>query len=61
SAEAIRRITAAIGDKTGPMSYMLGEKYIAALERMGEKDNAKVVVLPADLQEAVKGLFGRRA
>ena len=59
SAEAIRRITAAIGDKTGPMSYMLGEKYISALERMGEKDNAKVVVLPADLQEAVKGLFGR--
>jgi regulator of protease activity HflC (stomatin/prohibitin superfamily) len=61
SAEAIRRITAAIGDKTGPMSYMLGEKYIAALERMGEKDNAKVVVLPADLQEAVKGLFGRKS
>jgi regulator of protease activity HflC (stomatin/prohibitin superfamily) len=59
SAEAIRRITAAIGDKAGPMSYMLGEKYIAALERMGEKDNAKVIVLPADLQEAVKGLFGR--
>ena len=59
SAEAIRRISAAIGDKTGPMSYMLGEKYITALERMGEKDNAKVVVLPADLQEAVKGLFGR--
>jgi len=59
SAEAIRRITAAIGDQTGPMSYMLGEKYIAALERMGEKDNAKIVVLPADLQEAVRGLFGR--
>ena len=59
SAEAIRRITAAIGEQTGPMSYMLGEKYIAALERMGEKDNAKVIVLPADLQEAVKGLFGR--
>jgi len=61
SAEAIRRITAAIGDQTGPMSYMLGEKYIAALERMGEKDNAKLVVLPADLQEAVRGLFGRKA
>ena len=61
SAEAIRRITAAIGEQTGPMSYMLGEKYIAALERMGEKDNAKLVVLPADLQEAVKGLLGRRA
>ncbi|WP_028994151.1 SPFH domain-containing protein [Azonexus hydrophilus] len=61
SAEAIRRITAAIGDQTGPMSYMLGEKYIAAMERLGEKDNAKLVVLPADLQEAVRGLFGRKA
>ncbi|WP_295006619.1 SPFH domain-containing protein [uncultured Dechloromonas sp.] len=61
SAEAIRRITSAIGEQTGPMSYMLGEKYIAALERMGEKDNAKLVVLPADLQEAVRGLFGRKA
>ncbi len=59
SAEAIRRITAAIGDQSGPMSYLLGEKYIAALERLGEKENAKVVVLPADLQEAVRGLFGR--
>lgn len=59
SAEAIRRISAAIGDQTGPMSYMLGEKYISALVRMGETDNAKLVVLPADLQEAVRGLFGR--
>ncbi len=60
SAEAIRRITVAIGENTGPMSYMLGEKYIAALERLGESGNAKLVVLPADLQDAVKGLFGRK-
>lgn len=61
SAEAIRRVSAAIGEQTGPMTYLLGEKYIAAMERMGEKNNAKLVVLPADLQEAVKGLFGRKA
>ncbi len=60
SAEAIRRVSAAIGDQAGPMAFLLGEKYIAAMERLGEKDNAKLVVLPADLQEAVKGLFGRR-
>ncbi|MCE1182473.1 MAG: SPFH/Band 7/PHB domain protein [Rhodocyclales bacterium] len=60
SAEAIRRISSAIGDQTGPMSYMLGEKYIHALNRLGESGNAKIVVLPADLQEAVKGLFGRK-
>ncbi len=60
SAEAIRRVTAAIGDQAGPMSYLLGEKYIKALENMGESNNAKLVVLPADLQEAVRGLFGRK-
>ncbi|WP_153161607.1 SPFH domain-containing protein [Zoogloea sp. 1C4] len=61
SAEAIRRVAAAVGTDTTPMLYMLGEKYIASLERMGSTDNAKVVVLPADLQEAVRGLFvGKR-
>ncbi len=60
SAEAIRRVSAAIGDQSGPMSYLLGEKYITAMERLGEKDNAKLVVLPADLQEAVRGLLGRK-
>ena len=28
SAEAIRRVTSAIGEQSGPMSYLLGEKYI---------------------------------
>lgn len=61
SAEAIRRVASAVGSDTTPMLYMLGEKYIASLERMGSTDNAKVVVLPADLQEAVRGLFvGKR-
>ncbi len=59
SAEAIRRVAAAIGDQPGPMMYMLGEKYIAAIERMGSADSAKVVVLPADLQETVRGLLAR--
>lgn len=57
SAEAIQRVTEAIGEQTAPMSFLLGEKYIAALERMGEKGSSKVVLLPADLQNAVRGLF----
>lgn len=59
SAEAIRRVAAAVGDQAGPMMYMLGEKYIASLERMGSSDSAKVVVLPADLQETIRGLLAR--
>jgi regulator of protease activity HflC (stomatin/prohibitin superfamily) len=59
SAESIRRVTAGIGDQAGPMMYLLGEKYIAALEKLGESGNSKLVVMPADLQEAVRGLVGR--
>lgn len=58
SAEAIRRVTAAVGAEPTPMLFLLGEKYIASMERMGASDNAKLVVLPADLQDAVRGLLG---
>lgn len=58
SAEAIRRVTAAVGSEPTPMLFLLGEKYIASMERMGASDNAKLVVLPADLQDAVRGLLG---
>jgi regulator of protease activity HflC (stomatin/prohibitin superfamily) len=59
SAESIRRVSASIGDQTTPMMYLLGEKYIASLERLGEAGSAKVVVMPADLHEALRGLVGR--
>jgi regulator of protease activity HflC (stomatin/prohibitin superfamily) len=61
SAESIRRVTAAIGDNAPPMLYMLGEKYIAAMTKLGESPNAKVVVLPADLQETLRGVLGKRS
>jgi regulator of protease activity HflC (stomatin/prohibitin superfamily) len=59
SAESIRRVTASLGDQQLPMMYLLGEKYVAALHRLGESPNAKIVVLPADLQDAVAGIFAR--
>jgi regulator of protease activity HflC (stomatin/prohibitin superfamily) len=59
SAEAIRRVTSAVGGEPGPMMYLLGEKYVAALEKLGESDNAKIVLLPADLQETLRGVLGK--
>ncbi|MBU0603058.1 MAG: SPFH/Band 7/PHB domain protein [Gammaproteobacteria bacterium] len=59
SAESIRRVMASLGDQQLPMMYLLGEKYVAALNKLGESPNAKVVVLPADLKDAVAGIFAR--
>ncbi|MDO9598035.1 MAG: SPFH domain-containing protein [Azoarcus sp.] len=59
SAESIRRVSNSIGDQTTPMLYLLGEKYIAAMENLSQSPNAKVVVLPADLQETLRGLVGK--
>jgi len=60
SAEAIRRVTEAIGDHQTPMMFILGEKYIKALEKLSTSDNAKMVVLPADIQEVLKRFVGAR-
>jgi regulator of protease activity HflC (stomatin/prohibitin superfamily) len=60
SAEAIKRVTAAIGEQEGPMRYMLGEKYITAMGKIAESPNAKTILLPADIQETVRGLLGKK-
>ncbi len=59
SAEAIRRVAVAIGSEDAPMRYMLGERYLAAMGKIAESANAKTIVLPADIQEALGGILGR--
>ncbi|MBE7926007.1 SPFH domain-containing protein [Pseudomonas saudiphocaensis] len=59
SAEAIRRVSSAVGNESAPMMYLLGEKYIAALDRLSQSDNAKTVLLPADIQETLRGVVGK--
>ncbi|WP_226662806.1 SPFH domain-containing protein [Microbulbifer aggregans] len=59
SREAIERVTQAIGDQEMPVMYLLGERYINALSELSTSDNAKNVIFPADLPNAVKGLLSR--
>ena len=60
SAEAIRRVAAAIGAEDAPMRYMLGEKYIHAIGNLAKSENAKTVLTPADIQETLRGILGRK-
>jgi len=59
TAQAIQKVAHAVGDRDTPMLYLLGEKYIHAIDKVAASQNSKIVLLPADLQEAVRGLFAR--
>jgi regulator of protease activity HflC (stomatin/prohibitin superfamily) len=57
SQRAIQKVTEAIQENELPVMYLLGEKYIDAVKNISASQNAKVVVLPADLPAAVKGFL----
>jgi regulator of protease activity HflC (stomatin/prohibitin superfamily) len=54
---AIQKVTEAIQQEL-PVVYLLGEKYVDALNNMSASQNAKMVVLPADIPAAVRGIMG---
>ena len=57
SSQAITKVTGAFGENELPMLYLLGEKYISSLSKLAESQNAKIILLPADLQGTLRGLF----
>lgn len=59
SAQAIHKVAQAVADRDGPMLFLLGEKYIQALDKLSASQNSKFVLLPADLQDALKGILGK--
>ncbi len=54
---ALSKVNEAIQDKELPAMYLLGEKYVEAIRQMGGSTNAKLVVLPADIPAAVRGIM----
>lgn len=60
SQQAINMVTSAVGDKEIPVAYLLGEQYVKAMQEMAKSDNAKTVVLPADVLQTIRGIMGRK-
>lgn len=54
---SITRVTEAIRDNQLPALYLLGEKYIDAMQKLSASGNSKIVVLPADLLASVRGML----
>lgn len=59
SEKAIQMVTNAVGDKEIPVAYLLGEQYVKAMQDMAKSNNAKTVVLPADIMKTIRGVMGR--
>ncbi|MBF7686820.1 SPFH domain-containing protein [Acinetobacter rathckeae] len=60
SQKAISLVTSAVGDKEIPVAYLLGEQYVKAMQDMAKSNNAKTVVLPADVLSTIRGIMGRK-
>jgi regulator of protease activity HflC (stomatin/prohibitin superfamily) len=63
SKNAIQLVLGAAGADNADLAvgYLLGENYIKAIQAQATSGNAKVILLPADLQSAIHGLLGRQA
>ena len=55
---AIGKVTEAIKDNELPVMYILGEKYVDAMQALSESTNSKTVILPADVPAAIRGMMG---
>ena len=58
SQRAIQKVTSAIEENELPVMYLLGEKYVEAVLKLSATENSKVIVLPADIPAAVRGMMG---
>ena len=56
SAESIKFITAAVQENNASAMFLLGDRYITALQQMSNSNNSKIIVMPGDLVSAVKSL-----
>ncbi len=57
-AESMKKISEGLQGQDMPALFLLGSKYINALDNLGQSENAKLMIYPADLQNTMKGMLG---
>lgn len=58
SQRAIQKVTEALQENEMPAVYLLGERYIEAVKTVSTSNNSKIVMLPADIPAAIRGIMG---
>jgi regulator of protease activity HflC (stomatin/prohibitin superfamily) len=60
SAEAIKLIADAVKENNTSATFLLGDRYIQAMQKLSDSDNSKIVLLPGDVISAVKSLVSAK-
>jgi regulator of protease activity HflC (stomatin/prohibitin superfamily) len=60
SAQAMKTINEAMGSNPHSAIFLLGDRYITSLQKLSESNNAKTVILPADIVSSVKTMLGTK-
>lgn len=58
SQEAIKRVAESANGNELAVMYLLGERYVDSIGKMADSENAKTVLLPADLPASLRGIMG---
>jgi regulator of protease activity HflC (stomatin/prohibitin superfamily) len=58
SQRAIQKVSEAIQENEMPVIYLLGERYVESLRKLAASDNAKMVLLPGDIPNAIRNMIG---
>ncbi|MES2662861.1 MAG: SPFH domain-containing protein, partial [Pseudomonadota bacterium] len=56
---SIAVVAEAIQNQDLPALYLLGEKYIDSIKALASSNNAKTILLPADIAQTLRGLVSR--
>ena len=59
SKTALKMVSEAIGENEMPVVYLLGDKYVTALQELATSQNSKTMILLADLPAAIKGMLNK--
>jgi len=60
-ANAISMVALSLKESHGdPLVYLLGQEYVKGITRISESSNGKIVVLPADIMDALKSMFSSK-
>ena len=56
---SIAMVSEPLSDKDLAVTYLLGEKYVSAIDNLASSENSKSVLLPGDLPKAIAGMIGK--